>query len=935
MVTPNEPDPIIEQIKKAAINKAEKLDLSFRQLTKLPPEIGLLTHLRYLDIRNNKLTSLPPEIGELTQLTSLYLVKNNLESLPPEIGKLNNLERLHLSYNNLKSLPPEIGKLTQLTEIYLSHNCLTALPIEISSLTQVRQFALSCNQLTDLPSEIGHLRSLTWLDLKSNQLRELPPQIGNLENLGELNLSYNQIALVPSNIGHLSSLTELNLSYNKLKQIPPEIGHLINLDFLYLGDNQLTSIPPEIGLLKKIIVLDLIHNNLNSLPKEIGNLSKLSELRLNRNNLKNLPLEICLLSRLKKLSLKGNRLSYLPNEVIQLAQFSKLEYLDLSENLLTIPPEIVWKKHEPLSIINFYRQNHHEQTQSLNEAKILLVGQGSVGKTSLIRRLIYNNFDPLQDKTDGLDIRSWQIELHSQQINLNLWDFGGQEIYHATHQFFLSQRSVYLVVLDSRLDETDNQLEYWLQIIKSYGSNSPIIIVINKVDQHTLDLDYRGLRSRHPNIKSFIETSCKTSKGISELKEAIIQEVSELEHIYTPLPHPWLSVKQQLEEMKEKNWDYMSYRQYQEICQEEGIETDEEQVHLIRFLHDLGVVLNFQDDVRLKDTNVLNPQWVTKGVYCIINDEALPKRPYYGILSLTMLERILTEPKYPPSEHLFLIDMMRKFELCFELEQDYERSFLIPDLLPKEEIETGDWEDSLVFQYHYNVLPNSVISRFIVRMNRLIDKGQYWRSGVVLNYQDNKALVKGERDFNIHKIMIFIKGIPEKRRDFLKLIRFELEQIHQTIPGLEVKEKMVLPQNPTIYVDYSHLLTLERMGIHTFVPEGLNEAVNVQEILEGFVSAAERQQQYDAIPQSISTIQIDPSSSNIPTDTDHSSVTLHWSESRLVSLITLGLVTTLLVIIGHYISWKILLIALLGGGLSVWVLRDFKRETKKDRDVER
>lgn len=53
---------------------------------------------------------------------------------------------------------------------------------------------------------------------------------------------------------------------------------------------------------------------------------------------------------------------------------------------------------------------------------------------------------------------------------------------HATHQFFLTKRSLYLLVLDARSSEEQNRLEYWLKIIGSFGGESPVIVVGNKLD---------------------------------------------------------------------------------------------------------------------------------------------------------------------------------------------------------------------------------------------------------------------------------------------------------------------------------------------------------------------------------------------------------------------------------------------------------------------
>ena len=110
---------------------------------------------------------------------------------------------------------------------------------------------------------------------------------------------------------------------------------------------------------------------------------------------------------------------------------------------------------------------------------------------------------------------------------------------------------------------------------------------------------------------------------------------------------------------------------------------------------------------------------MTNGVYKILNDPILI-RDQKGVLNCSDLNRVLDQDAYPSQKHMFIIDMMQKFQLCFPIEAD--KKYLIPDILPKEEPDTGEWDNTLAFQYHYLVLPNSIISRFIVRMNHLISK---------------------------------------------------------------------------------------------------------------------------------------------------------------------------------------------------------------------
>ncbi|MFN8453742.1 MAG: COR domain-containing protein [Anaerolineae bacterium] len=725
----------------------------------------------------------------------------------------------------------------------LTDNQLTKLPLQIGQLAKLTKLFLAGNRLTELPSQMNQLTNLTLLDFRRNQLITLPLEINQLINLIELYLNNNNLTTLSPEIGHLINLKTLGLSFNKLTMLPPEIGHLSNLIELHLQNNKLTMLPSEIGHLSNLVTLDLSNNRLVNIPCEIGQLINLTQLDLNDNQLTALPFEISRLSNLKKLYLYGNQLTTLPLEITQL---SKLNLLDLRDNPLPIPSEILVKTKEPTTIINYYLQHITNQRHPLNEAKLLLVGQGSVGKTSLVQRLIENCFNPAENKTEGIAIRQWLVSINDQQIRLNVWDFGGQEIMHATHQFFLTKRSLYLLVIDARLGEKENRLEEWLKLIGSFGGESPVIVVGNKIDQQPLDLDKRGLMLKYPHIRAIIETSCLDGRGLAELRTAIERQIAGLPHVRDELLQSWFNVKTRLEGVDR---DYLPYYEYLSICQTEGIADDLSQRTLIGFLHDLGVVLNFQDDPRLEETNILNPEWVTQGVYKILNNHALMTE-HGGVLKREFLSQILDPARYPRDKHLFIVDMMRKFELCFDFEGFADRKFLIPDLLPKEEPASGDWSNSLAFQYHYDVLPGSVISRFIVRMNHLIHQNTYWRNGVVLAYEDgvsnrpyryaarkpvrssegNLALIKADREEK--KIFIWVSGPEAGRRRFLAIIRAEFEAIHRTIPGLEVAEKVPLPGHPEIVVDYQDLRGLEEMGEDLVVPS-LRQRFSVKKLLDG------------------------------------------------------------------------------------------------------
>ena len=715
-----------------------------------------------------------------------------------------------------------------------SNTKLTVLPPEIKKLKNLTWLDLSNNQLEKLPPEIGQLENLTWLEICNNQLKELPEEITNLSKLAVLNLRDNQLEKLPKQFKYLQDLTQLNLKGNNFRRLSKSLGELQRLEWLCLSENKLDGFPTGIKSLKNITWLDLSKNNLTTIPETIGKLEKLSSLNLSQNNLKNLPKNLASLKHIKELFLQDNQLKKLPNSLEELllerndlnSLIHKNIQINLSGNQLSIPFELLSEEHSPETVTGYYLKQKKEPQKFLNEVKMLLVGQGSVGKSSLLRRLVSGDFRINEEKTEGIDIQRWTIAIDSRNIHVNIWDFGGQEIMHATHQFFLTKRSLYLLLVDSRLGERENRIEYWLKIIQSFGGNSPVIIVANKIDQHPPDFDQNSLKRKYKNITSIVEISCKLGNGLERLRSTIAQEISTLEHINDSLLVSWFKVKSHLEELSQSE-NYIAYSTYEEICQSENIEDHH---GLIKLLNDLGVALNFREDLRLGDICILNPKWIIEGIYKILNDNLLMTQDK-GILSAETLDRILDNDAYPNNRKIYLVDLMRKFELCFELDFFTNQKFLIPALLPREEPFTGDWNNALLFEYHYSVLPASIISRFMVKMNDKIHEKTYWRNGLVLKCENNIALVKA--DYEDKKICISIAGNKEGRQEALTTIRSAFQSTHKGFQGLSPKGKVPVPDNPEVVIDYQYLRRLERENIDKYIFEGCERPLSVKALLNG------------------------------------------------------------------------------------------------------
>lgn len=694
--------------------------------------------------------------------------------------------------------------------------------------------------LTQLPPEIGNLASLVLLDLSQNYLSTLPPEIGKLRALNNLNLQSNQLSFLPSEIGHLNNLEGLFISSNQLMALPSEIGLLVALDHLFLHSNHLHSLPPEIVELAALKYLTLGSNRFTSLPIGIGQLHSLRILDLRSNELGALPQEIRQLTALTDLFLDGNPKLGIPNSILG-ARPSGSGSRD--------------KKYvTPRAILDFYFSIQSEGKRPLNEVKLLLVGRGEAGKTSISRALRGESYDLDQKETSGIEIEPWTLACpDGEDVTVYLWDFAGQEITHETHRFFLTERSLYVVVLDGRGGQQMEEAEYWLSHVGRYGTrrpanaepeHSPVIVVLNKWQSPgPYDVEKRRLQREYPFICAFVETDCKEGYGIPELKSVLCDVLKQMPSVRQEWPLNYYNVRKQLKALAEDtdpsqrkyfvNWDG-----YREICEGSGVIDLSEQKLMAENLNALGVALYYGDHERLQDTRVLNPNWVANGLYGLVR--GVHRKPYKGkpghlwagefpaVLEEGMRgmsqERGATFSDYPEERedvkvHEFLLELMQERELAFPAKDiEGQPLYLLPGLLSLDEPEVDDYDIAahmehaeVRFRYLYELLPVGVISRFIVRTHTLSEHFFRWQRGTVIGWGNARALLIAERRRNPRVDVFITGGTAEERQDLAGVVRSNMEVIHRGLPeGLAGKEELNLMLPGENYETMEKLILLEK-----------------------------------------------------------------------------------------------------------------------------
>jgi internalin A len=702
-----------QTIQEAKSKRLLRLDLSGKQLAQLPPEIGELSHLEQLDLSKNLLTELPTEIGKLTRLKRLELSENRLSVLPLAIGKLKNLEGLDLRSNRLTALPSELGRLTNLRNLLINRNRLTALPSEIGRLTSLNTLFLSNNRLTALPSTFGRLVRLRRLNLSNNQLSALPPELGLLNHLESLDLSNNRLTMLPAEVGQLTSLATLSLNHNRLAWLPSEIGQLHNMTNL-----------------------ELSNNNLNELPSTIAQLEALTNLQLRSNHLAMLPPQISRLTRLKTLDLGHNQLERLPPEMGELPDTILLR---LQDNPLSEPlPEIASRGARELFA---YLRSLLEGAEAQYEAKVLLVGEGNVGKSSLVAALQRRPFVENRPTTHGIQIEVLRLRHPDLDVDLelNTWDFGGQEVYRITHQFFFSRRALYLLVWRPREGQQENAIEGWLRQIRlRVGKDARVLIVATHCDERNPELDYPTLKKEFGDLLvGHHQVDNRSGTGIDGLRRTIAAQAAKLPQMGELVSSRWILARDEILERPEPQ---IPHEAFAATCHHHGLDGEATAV-LANLLHDLGHIIYYGEDEGLRDILVLQPEWLTKAIGYVLEDA--PTREAGGVLYHARLKEIWhgrsNSELYPAKYHPYFLRLMEKFDVSYRLPEE-EQASLVGQLVPYERPELPwDRADDASEARSLSLLCSMVepalgLVAWLTVRNHRFSTDRYWRRGVFLEH---------------------------------------------------------------------------------------------------------------------------------------------------------------------------------------------------------
>lgn len=593
--------------------------------------------------------------------------------------------------------------------------------------------------------EANHLMSL---DLGSNNITNTEFLYG-LNNLKMLYLESNQIEDIDS-IKQLSNLEHLELSSNQIEDIS-SIAFLTYLEFLSLGNNKIIEIFPLTSL-KNLTYLNLSHNQVQNISLDfLNSFPKLEGLFLFGNPIKNIPTEI----------------------------------FDKKRNILE-------------DVRNYLEQQAKEQTPSyLWEGKMILVGNGEVGKSSIRKKLLDKNatLPKEEDRTKGIDlaIDTYAVPVvspmqmtndSSQDFQLHIWDFGGQGRYREVQQLFCSRKSLYLFV--TAYDDQPNQedyvgFEYWLSMVNAFNydpdakRHSPVIHVLNKIDQETAaNFNEAERRALFPNIQAFCKVSALNLQNFEALEEAIqttLPLVSE-DVFTTAFPKTWLDIKEELENQAKQGINHILWQDYLAICAKKEVNESAAST-LIRTLDRMGYVIYYGNHSQLKNWIILNPLWVKDAIYRVLDSERIREAKFYPndfdlvwdeYETRTLEEGIKTlgeKWKYTQEEHKQFLNLMLAYEFCYAQKDNRGNSYyIIPALFEQkpplpDNLENFDYE----VKFEYNpFIPAGTVNKLIVRLNESIHRDLHWKNGAIFMDDSHFAFAEVQEVWEEKTVYLKLKG---------------------------------------------------------------------------------------------------------------------------------------------------------------------------------
>ncbi|XP_065175040.1 leucine-rich repeat serine/threonine-protein kinase 2-like [Sycon ciliatum] len=585
----------------------------------------------------------------------------------------------------------------------------------------VTLFNLNFNYLSTVPKHLAQCSHLTKLFLRGNKLRTVPDELVQMLELRTLDLSANDLTSLPE-CNWTENLVYLNVTQNVLDSLPLGMMHCKeSLDTLYINSNQFTKVPELIGELQSLQFLDLSHNHasLNTLPDFLGNLTYLHS--LGRAGLN-----------------------------------------------ITQPPRAMTMSDSRLKTLLRQRQQGCKPYYGM---KLMVVGLPGKGKTTLIGRL--RGIPVMSDmSTVGIDINEWNyrppeiadaaatVTRLKEDIQYRVWDFAGQQVYYTTHQCFLSSRCVYVLVWNVNDGQRGiDEMSPWLDNIRMCARHSVVVIVTTHIDvmleqqqDARVVVETEGMLQKFASRTPYREMTIKIAPLVSDVQQirltiveatvAIQLKRSHKKALGEEIPKCYIDLEQVIVqkrmELRATNApQILNIDELQELIRGKGViglDHDSELAMAVKFLHENGTLLHYDNAADLETIYFIDPQWLSDMISAIVTIRERNPHPYggqgrqQGVMLRENIWSILSEKSFPHRYEMEYLSLLHFFAVVVFMDIE---SLLIPSLLsdnppPPSPLHTShtttagsgrnEAKGSLQRRYCMGSIPHGLFSRMSARL---------------------------------------------------------------------------------------------------------------------------------------------------------------------------------------------------------------------------
>lgn len=707
--------------------------------------------------------------------------------------------------------------------------------------------------------DISGMANLQALSCTCYGVNGKPGRIKGIEQCGSI-AEIELVGFAPETTWDVSGLTRLKTIYIQPFFDTGTAEHLI-AGFQNLAELEVLMLSsawnrPEldVSFMHSLEALLIVDDPAVCKIRGLANLSKLEQLSLDNTGLKELPEELRSVRQLRYISLEGLSLNALPDWLPELGMEvfieSRSSGILLKDTVVKDVDMSIFAQSQEM-ILQWFEERKNGNVVPLNEIKVVFLGNGEVGKSYTIARLLNDGNKPgksfIESATPGIAIENKEYDIDGQKVQVHFWDFGGQDILYSMHRMFLTRRTLYVILVDARNESKGNQTREWLDTVKSFAGDAPVLLVVNKTDQNpAASIDEETLQRKYSNLKKVVYMSALTAtkdEFNAEFTESMLELIRQSGSLDIKWPQKWTKVKTGLQKIQTP---YIFSDAYEQLCRD--CEVNEHQVHLLEWFNDLGVSFCQCQDYKLRDYVILRPDWMTNAIYTILFNKR--EEVENGMISLEEIDRLLNSTPenkdkvhrvmsgttYTWTETNYVLDVVRKFRLSYSVNRDVE---FFP-MLCKENSkpvaqEYADAEDTLEFLMKFEYLPNNVLHRLMVERWTELDTENVWLTGARF-IQPNTGLSAVVRiDGNVLQIYVRSENDLHSRNTYLSVIEGSVDQIRQEL-------KLPKPRNRLVYkignrraeFDYERLLKMHAKGKETEFSDELDDDFPILDILNQF-----------------------------------------------------------------------------------------------------